>query len=124
MRRRALLAASQPNGGGTPEFPLYLNFDYCEDGWVGKTCYINDNEVAKTYYDYLKSLLLQYPNVNGAHSLPEEERISLGIEIYFDGELAIDFILYPNDGVIYFDFLSVSGFGNWLNGNITVDYYM
>ena len=120
MRRRVLMAASQPSGEGTPEFPLYLNSDYCEESWGYKYCYIRDNEVAKTYYDYIEPLCLQYHAGNESYYIPEEVRISLGIEIYFDGKLATDFNLDSSTGNIFFN-LSPEEFGQWWGGNIMVE---
>lgn len=120
LRRRALLAASQTGGGNGLEFPLYLNFDYCEDSWGYKYCYINDNEVVETYYNYLKSECLKYDDGSINYQLPEESRIALGIEIYFDGNLATGFSFDSSTGNIFF--YANTGHGRWSGRNITVEY--
>ena len=87
MRRRALLAASQPSGGieTTLQFPLYIYFDYCEDiGWAGTFCKVNGDFSELTRY------LIECCKVYGEESanayVISIDNISKVGEIYIEGE--------------------------------------
>lgn len=124
MRRRALLAASGASGGGAPEFPLYLYFDYCNPLWGMTSCVREADEIAVRYFEYLCDMLIAHGIVidDDNFKLYESNLNSLGIEIYIDDKkvksMSIDFRYIP----LHIEFLT-DKYGVWHNdGSITMDY--
>lgn len=118
MRRRALLAASGASGGGAPEFPLYLYFDYCDSYWGMTSCVREADEIGARYYEYLYDILLSDKN----NELKKLELNSLGIEIYIDDKRVVEMStnIMSSPPTIYF---TTDNYGSWHNdGSITMDY--
>ena len=96
MRRRALLAASQPSGGieTTLQFPLYIYFDYCEESFWGGYCY-GEGDYAELNR-LIKFVVETFGYDSGFNIVLYEEKLDeLGLEIYVDGgkvrELSIEY---------------------------------
>lgn len=95
MRRRALLAASGSQGNTPSIFPMYLDYDYCEEGFLGMVyCSRNPDEISLSLLDYLHSLI-ESGNIgefgsNDSWKIYEKEIEQLGIEIYFKGIKVIE----------------------------------
>lgn len=125
MRRRALLAASQMGEGNRLEFPLYLNFDYCEESgsWFTPTiCHINSTEITVAYFWYLWDMIFKYGIKDGAYTFVENQVLnSLGIEIYLGDEKIID--LYAIETIETIEFSTINGSGIWnSNGMVNMEF--
>lgn len=106
MRRRALLAASQPSGGGEGietwlQFPLYFDFDRCEIG-LSTYCTRDADDTSIELANYLRALGREYGEYFDdaiiAYSVLSESVLDdFGITIYFKGLKVKEFICFYDD---------------------------
>lgn len=121
-RRRALLAASQMEGGNGLEFPLYLYTNYCESFWMHETCVRDADEISANYYQYLWNMIFEHGvALNDIYIFLNESSLnSLGIEVYIDDEKIIELSAYKNNTAI--EFTTNIGLGVWdISGKIEID---
>ena len=97
MRRRALLSVSMPKGEieTTLKFPLYLNFDYCEESFLGGMYCYGSGDYAELNR-VIKFVVETYGKNDGIipYSWVDEAKLDeLGLEIYVEGEKVRSFYI-------------------------------
>ena len=107
------------------EFPIYLNWDYCEDHALMKTCVRNGDELSKMIFNYLYPIALQY----GDTWMSEENLDELGIEIYIDDEkiieVGIDNQVAPGHKGLYLNTPTSGGGGIYdVTYSISLDFFI
>lgn len=89
MRRRALLAASMPSGGGgdTGGFKAEFYFDYCEESWGMLHCYRDGDELGVACYNEMERLLEEYGTQTEVFYAELNNPINYGFEVYIEDSL-------------------------------------
>lgn len=87
-RRRALLAASQTGGGSILDtwlqFPLYFDFDYCENNFFSVYCARNADDTSIELRNLIQKLFISHGIYkDNAYILEEDVLETLEINIYF-----------------------------------------
>ena len=74
----------------TFEFPVYLNFDYCEEGFLSKYCERAADELSISLGQYLRNVVANHKvvSLDRYYTVSEDVLKGLGVEIYIEGELA------------------------------------
>ena len=82
----------------TFEFPVYLNFDYCEEYSFFKYCERAADELSISLGQYLRNVVENHKVVDSAgyYTVSEDVLKGLGVEIYIEGELVKS--LYGEEG--------------------------
>lgn len=74
----------------TFDFPVYLNFDYCEEDFFSKYCERAADELSISLGQYLRNVVENHKVVDssrGYYTVSEDVLKGLGVEIYIEGEL-------------------------------------
>lgn len=108
------------------EFPIYLNWDQCNNWGFTKTCDRNGDELSKKIFEYVYPIALQY----GDAGINEEELDKLGIEIYIGDEkiieICVDSMVHPGNPRGLFLWTPTSDGGGIYDGNysISLDFFI
>lgn len=110
------------------EFPLYLEFDYCEDGFMGKICTRTSDVISVNLYNYLTRNAIKYGEFSegdgGSYILNEQVLDMLGAEIYIENAKVIEFafgeylrpVLYTEDEYYRHIYLDSDGLLEFVEG--------
>lgn len=109
------------------DFPLYLEFDYCEESWSNKTCYRDADELGLKLRDVLLNIIDEYGIEINSSSKDVTEQVldTLGVNIYIDNDkiVSINKTIYSNGSI---DVFMLGSDGNtsmiFSNGEIQKDY--
>lgn len=73
------------------EFPLYLEFDWCEGDDISKYCQRDADELGLNLYQYLAEIAIKYGEQTGHGYFVSEQILNMiGFELYIEGEKVVN----------------------------------
>ena len=109
------------------EFPLYLEFDWCEGDGIYKYCQRDADELGLKLYQYLAEIAVKYGDLEPTGYYVTDQIIDMiGFELYIEGEQVVTCSYSPDDssGLSWFHTDGEIGIFNITNsGEISADVF-